>query len=97
MARPQSTLDVISNLALAGAAAAILVRPGFALRVARSPVLPKSRQVVRHAAERLRPTGYALRMLNEVSKWPTISPHTLHFPGRENSSSSSSAFGKELH
>lgn len=55
MARPLSTLDVISNLALAGAAAAILVRPGFAVRVARSPLLPKTRQAVRHAAEQLRP------------------------------------------
>jgi hypothetical protein len=48
MARPQSTLDVISSLALAGVAAAILVRPGLAVRVRSSPV-------VRRTAERLRP------------------------------------------
>jgi hypothetical protein len=53
--RPTSALDVISNLALAGAAAAVLVRPGMALRVARSPLVPKTRQLARRAAAQLRP------------------------------------------
>jgi hypothetical protein len=55
MARLQSTLEVVSNLALVGAAAAILVRPALAVRVANSPVAPKTRELARKAARRLRP------------------------------------------
>ncbi len=55
MARLQSTLDIISDVALAGAAAAILVRPALALRVARSPAVPKTKQLARRAARQLWP------------------------------------------
>jgi hypothetical protein len=55
MARLQPTLDIISNLALAGAAAAILVRPGLVERVANSPAVPKTKLLARRAARRPRP------------------------------------------
>ena len=38
MSRTDRTLDVISNLALAGAAATLLVRPTLVARIAASPV-----------------------------------------------------------
>jgi hypothetical protein len=55
MARPQSTLDLVADLALAGAAAAILVRPALAVRIANSPAVPKTKRLARRAARRLRP------------------------------------------
>ncbi len=55
MARLQSTLDLAANLALAGAAAAILVRPALVARIANSSAVPRSRAFARRAARRLRP------------------------------------------
>ena len=55
MARLQSTLNVVSNLALAGAAATILVRPALAARIVNSPAVPNTRELARRAARRLRP------------------------------------------
>ena len=55
MARPQSTLDLVANLALAGAAATILVRPAVVARLARSPVVPEARNLARRAVQRQRP------------------------------------------
>jgi hypothetical protein len=52
MARLQSTLDVVANLALAGAAATILVRPALVVRAARSPMVPKTKELTRKAARR---------------------------------------------
>src|SRR5215471_10949057 len=54
MARPQSTLDLVANLALAGAAATILVRPAVVARLARSPVA-EARNLARRAVQRQRP------------------------------------------
>jgi hypothetical protein len=56
MARLQSTLDVVSHVALAGAAATILLRPAVVARVANSPT---ARQITRRAAGRLRPPPLA--------------------------------------
>jgi hypothetical protein len=55
MVRLQSTLDLVANLALAGAAAAILVRPAPARRVISSLPVPKTKDLVRGVARRLRP------------------------------------------
>jgi hypothetical protein len=55
MARLQSSLDLVSNLALAGAAATILVRPALVARVARSPAVPNAKRLARRAARRLQP------------------------------------------
>jgi hypothetical protein len=56
MTRLQSTLDVVSNLALAGAAVTILVRPALVARAARSPIVPKTKELTRQAARWLMPT-----------------------------------------
>jgi hypothetical protein len=55
MARLQSSLDLVSNLALAGAAATMLVRPALVARVARSPAMTNAKRLARRAARRLRP------------------------------------------
>src|SRR5436305_3498624 len=52
MARLQSTLDVVSNVALAGAVATVLLRPAVVVRVANSRT---ARQIRRRTARRLRP------------------------------------------
>ncbi len=58
MSRPNSSLDLISNLALAGTALAILVRPALVSRIASTPVLPRSKGLVR--ATRREPHSRAL-------------------------------------
>lgn len=55
MARLQSSLDLVSNLALAGAAATILIRPVLVARIARSSAAPTTKRLARRAARRLRP------------------------------------------
>jgi hypothetical protein len=55
MARLQSTLDVVAEVALAGAAATILLRPPAVARIISSPALPQAEQLARRAARRLRP------------------------------------------
>jgi hypothetical protein len=68
MARLQSTLDVLSNVALAGAAAAILLRPAVVARIASSPALPNARQMTRRAARRLRPPASPPTPLQQVAR-----------------------------
>jgi hypothetical protein len=55
MSRADATLDLISNLALAGAAASVFVRPRHISRIAASPLGPKTRDFARAAAARLLP------------------------------------------
>src|SRR5579863_9056646 len=55
MSRADAALDLIANLALAGAAAAIVVRPEVVSRIASSPFLPKAVAVTRSAARGLLP------------------------------------------
>jgi hypothetical protein len=55
MARLQSSLDLVSNLALAGAVVTILVRPVLVARVARSSAVPTTKRPARSAVWRLRP------------------------------------------
>src|SRR5579862_6877739 len=58
-----AALDLISKLALAGAAAVILVRPHHVSRIAGSPIVPKARDLtrtaVRRLADRYSPSGRA--------------------------------------
>jgi hypothetical protein len=55
MARLQSNFDLVSSLALAGAAVTLLVRPALVARIANSPAVPKAKRLARSAARRLRP------------------------------------------
>ena len=55
MSRADAALDLIANLALAGVAAAIVVRPEVVSRIASSPLLPKATALTRGAARRLLP------------------------------------------
>jgi hypothetical protein len=55
MARLQSTLDIVSNAALTGAALAILLRPALVARISSLPAVPKTKQLARRGARRLRP------------------------------------------
>jgi hypothetical protein len=55
MARLHSTLDVVSNVALAGAAATILLRPAVVARIASAPALPRVKHITRRTVRRLRP------------------------------------------
>ena len=63
MSRADATLDLIANLALAGAAAAIVVRPEVVSRIASSPFLPKAVALTRSAARGLLPAPAAPRPL----------------------------------
>jgi hypothetical protein len=65
MARLQSTLDVVSNVALAGAAATILLRPAAVARIANSPI---ARQITHRAARRLRPPPRPPSPLQQVAR-----------------------------
>lgn len=53
MSKADASLDLIAHLALAGAAAAMLVRPRHAAAVARSPLLPASYALARTATHAL--------------------------------------------
>jgi hypothetical protein len=61
MTRSVSGPDLIANLALAGAAALILVRPKLVSQVARSPLLPRTQDLVRTTTRRLAPNFAAPR------------------------------------
>jgi hypothetical protein len=50
-----TTIDIVSDVALAGAAAMMLVRPALIVRAARSPVVPRAKGLTREAARRLIP------------------------------------------
>ncbi len=52
MTRADSALDLVANAALAGAALLLVVRPRLVARVARSPLLPKTRDVAVAAVHR---------------------------------------------
>ncbi len=55
MSRAEATLGLLSNLAMAGAAAVILVRPHHVSRIAGSPIVPKARDLTRAAVRRMLP------------------------------------------
>jgi hypothetical protein len=55
MARLQSTLDIIADLALAGAAATILVRPNIVAHLTRSPAFPNIKRLTHKAPASLIP------------------------------------------
>ncbi len=57
MNRADAALDLIANLALAGVAAAIVVRPVVVSRIASSPLLPRATALTRGAARRLLPAS----------------------------------------
>ena len=55
MSRADPALDLITNLAWAGALAALLVRPRHLSRFAASPLVPRTKNLVRSAARRIVP------------------------------------------
>lgn len=55
MSRGDAAVDLIANLALAGAAAAIVVRPNVVARIVSSSLVPKAAALTRVAASRLKP------------------------------------------
>ena len=61
MSRADAALDLIANAALAGAAAAILVRPHHVSRIAASPLIPKGREFACSVARPIVPRSPAAR------------------------------------
>ncbi|MGB7020401.1 MAG: hypothetical protein WBD80_14545, partial [Xanthobacteraceae bacterium] len=70
MSRANAALDLIANLALAGAAAAIVVRPEVVARIASSPLLPKAAALTRGlmpAPAQPRPLARAKQKADELA------------------------------
>ncbi len=53
MSKADTTLDLVANLALAGVAATIIVRPSFVSTVSASPLIPKAQGLLRAASRRV--------------------------------------------
>ena len=73
MSRANAALDLIANLALAGAAAAIVVRPEVVARIASSPLLPKAAALTRRgrvmpAPAQPRPLARAKQKADELAR-----------------------------
>ena len=55
MRKVDPAIDLIANLAWAGAVAALLVRPRYVSRLAASPLIPRTKRLVRTAARHIAP------------------------------------------
>jgi hypothetical protein len=85
MRRAETALDVISGVALAGAAAVMLVRPRHVTAIARSPLVPATAPLTRGAAcglfRRLAPPPKPRKLTHLISRYGT-SPAVTQTAGR---------------